>query len=179
MVDPIATRRWLYWVLLIAVSMFIVFIKILPLNVTAGRWPGPDLLIGFAYVWVLRRPDYVPAPLLAIILLISDLIFMRPPGLSAAIGVIGLEFLRSRSQFSRDLPFLFEWAMVGAVLAVSSLINRVILAIFVVGQPSFGLEMMQLSATILIYPLIVAFSTYVLGVRKVAPGQVDQLGHRI
>lgn len=162
-----------------AIFLLILFIKILPLNVMAGRWPGPEWLIAFAYAWVLRRPDYIPALLLAALLLMSDFIFMRPPGLSAALGVLGLEFLRSRSQFSRDLPFVVEWVMVGGVLTAISVINRVVLSIFVVAQPNFGLDLIQLVVTILFYPLIVAISTYILGVRKVAPGEVDQLGHRI
>lgn len=179
MVDSITTRRWIYWSLLVAIFLFILFVKILPLNVSAGRWPGPDWLIAFSFAWVLRRPDYIPALLLASLLLMSDFIFMRPPGLSAALGVLGLEFLRSRSQFSRDLPFVVEWVMVGSVLAAISVANRIILSIFVVTQPNFGLDMIHLLITVLFYPLIVAVSTFILGVRKVAPGEVDQLGHRI
>lgn len=179
MIDPILRGRWLYWAILVGISVLILFAKILPLNVSAGRLPGPDLLIAFTFAWVLRRPDYVPALLVAAILLVFDLILLRPPGLLAGLGVIGLEFLRSRSQFSRDLPFVFEWAMVGGVLIAISLTNRVILTIFVVSQPSFGLDMLQFSATTAIYPIIVGFSARILGVRKVAPGEVDQLGHRI
>ncbi len=179
MANPIVTQRWTYWSILVAISLVILFVKILPLNVAAGRWPGPDWLIAFAFAWVLRRPDYTPALLIAALLLLSDFVFMRPPGLSTALGVIGLEFLRTRSQFSRDLPFIIEWAMVGGVLAAISLTTRVVLAVFVVSQPSFGLDMIQLTATVLFYPVIVAISTYVLGVRKVALGEVDQLGHRI
>ncbi|MGR3659677.1 MAG: rod shape-determining protein MreD [Paracoccaceae bacterium] len=177
--DPISTRRWVYWLILSAIWLSILFVKILPLNLSAGRWPGPDLLLAFAFAWVLRRPDYVPALLLALLILMSDFLFMRPPGLMAALAVMGLEFLRSRAQFSRDLPFLVEWAMVAGVVVALVLVNRVILLIFVISQPSFGLDMIQVTATILFYPVVVAISSYILGVRKVAPGEVDQLGHRI
>ena len=155
------------------------FVQILPLDLSAGRWPGPDLLVAIAFVWVLRRPNYVPVLLVGVTILIADLLFLRPPGLWAGLVVLGLEFLRSREQLSRDLPFLFEWMLVAGVLATMSVACRIILTIFVVAQPSFGLTVIQLLATILYYPLVVLASRYVFGVRKVAPGEVDQLGHAI
>jgi len=91
MANPIATQRWTYWAILVAISLVILFVRILPLNVTAGRWPGPDWLMAFAFAWVLRRPDYTPALLLAALLLLSDFIIMRPPRLTAALGMVGLE----------------------------------------------------------------------------------------
>lgn len=179
MIDPLTTRRLAYWSILIAIWLVVLFLKILPLDLTAGRWPAPDLVLAFAFAWALRRPDYVPTLLFALLMLISDFIFMRPPGLFAALTVIGLEFLRSRSQFSRDLPFLVEWAMVSSVFVALVLVNRIILAIFVVSQPNYALDMLQIGATVLFYPIAVAISSYILGIRKVAPGEVDQLGHRI
>ena len=179
MVDPVTSQRWAYWTLLSAIAAFLLFAKLVPLDLSAGKWPGPDWIIAISFAWVLRRRDYVPTLLLAVILLIFDLLLMRPPGLWAALALIGLEFLRSRSALSRDLPFLFEWALVSVVMAVMTLANRLILAIFVVGQPGLGKDLLLLSATVLVYPLVVVISARVLGVRKVAPGEVDQLGHRL
>ena len=42
---------------------------------------GPDLLIAFAFAWSLRRPEYVPSLLLALLFLLADLLLQRPPGL--------------------------------------------------------------------------------------------------
>lgn len=177
MVDPITSRRWLYRLLFLAISGVIVFFQLLPLDLTAGRWPGPDLTVVFAFAWVLRRPDFIPVALAAMVFLAMDFLFMRPPGLWAGLVVLGLEFLRSREPQSRDLPFLVEWAMVSGVLVAMTLAARLVQMIFVVGQPSFGLVTLQLAASILSYPIVVSASRMIFGIRKIAPGEVDQLGH--
>lgn len=179
MAEALVNRRWFYWLLLVGLALTILFLKLLPLNVQPGRWPGPMWLLTFSYCWVLRRPDYVPTFLLAVLLFLSDLMFMRPPGLLTALSILGLEFLRSRAQYSRDLPFLFEWGLVACVFSALLVSYRLLLAIFVVPQPTLAFEVLQLGVTILFYPVIALISTYILGVRKVAPGEVDQLGHRI
>lgn len=179
MVNPIIARRVLFWGILLAISAFIIFMRILPLGMPTEHWPGPDWTIAISFAWVLRRPNYVPVFLFAFILLLSDMIYLRPPGLWAGLGVIGLEFLRGRAQFSRELPFLIEWAMVAGVLLIMMLANRTILAVFLVGQNSFAMDSLQLVATIVVYPLIVIISALFLGVRQVVPGEVDQFGHRL
>ncbi|MBV1869068.1 MAG: rod shape-determining protein MreD [Marinosulfonomonas sp.] len=179
MVDPVTSQRWGHWILLSAISAFVLFTRLIPLDLSAGMWPGPDWIVAISFAWVLRRRDFVPTPLLAIILLIFDLMLMRPPGLWAALAICGLEFLRSRSVLSRDLPFLLEWALVSIVLVAMTIANRLILAVFVTGQPEVGKDALLLTATILVYPLVVLISSRVLGVSKVAPGEVDKLGHRL
>lgn len=171
------TRRMLYWGVLTVLALVILFLKILPLNLLPGRLPGPLWLLPFTYCWVLRRPEYVPAPLVAGLLLINDFMFMQPPGLMAALGVIGLEFLRTRAPHSRDIPFLFEWAMIAGVLVAIALVNHFVLALFVLTQPSVAMESMQLGTTVVFYPVIVGISTYILGVRRAAPGELDQLSN--
>ena len=156
------TRRMLYWGVLTMLALVILFLKILPLNLLPGR---------------LRRPEYVPVPLVAGLLLIYDFMFMQPPGLMAALGVIGLEFLRSRAPYSRDIPFLFEWAMIAGVLFAIALVSHFILAIFVLTQPSIAMESMQLGTTVVFYPVIVGISTYIFGVRRATPGELDQLSN--
>lgn len=173
------TRRMFYWGLFALIAATLLFIRLLPLDLTAGTWPGPHWIVAIGYSWVLRRPNFIPVVLFALVMLINDLMLMRPPGLWTGLSVIGLEFLRARAQFSRELPFLIEWAMVSGVLAALMISNRVILAIFIVPQPILGLDMILLLGTILLYPLVVFVSSFGLGVRKVAPGAVDDLGHRI
>jgi len=177
MVDPITSRRWFYRLLFLLISAMVVFFELLPLDLTAGRWPGPDVVVAFTFAWVLRRPDFIPVALVAVVSLTMDMLFLRPPGLWAGLVVMGSEFLRSREPNSRDLPFLVEWVMVSGVLIAMTLAARLILLIFVVTQPSFGLITLQLAVTILCYPIAVAISRMIFGIRKIAPGEVDQLGH--
>jgi rod shape-determining protein MreD len=179
MIDQLIVRLWMFRFLFLATACLILFIKILPIDFAAGRWPAPDFLVALAFAWVLRRDEYVPTLLIALIALATDFLFQRPPGLWAAITVVGLEFLRNRKQLNRELPFLFEWGMVSAVVVVMALVNRVFLAIFVVDLPALGLMSIGVVGTILCYPLVVLTSHYIFGVRKIAPGEVDQLGHRI
>lgn len=179
MVDPVTSRRISYWGLFLLIWLVILLIRILPVDIGAGGWPGPNWTMLLAFAWVLRRQNFVPVFLVALTLILDDLIFMRPPGLWAALSLIGLEFLRGRSQFSRELPFLFEWAMVASVIFAVMLANRVVLAVFVITQPALHLDVFYLVITIATYPLIVMISSQLLGVRQVAPGQVDQMGHPI
>ena len=104
---------------------------------------------------------------------------MRPPGLWALIVLIGTEFLRSREALTRDLPFGLEWAMVGAVIAAMALANWLVLALFMVPQIALGPVLMQFLSTLVAYPVVVALSHVFFGLRKVAPGEVDALGHRL
>lgn len=179
MVDPVSRRQWSFRGLFALLTAAVVFVQILPINIGAEPLPGPDILTLLAFAWVMRRPDFVPVSLVALVMLFTDVLFMRPLGLWAGLVVIGLEFLRARQPFSRDLPFLVEWMMVAAVLFAMTLMNALILAIFVVEQPAEGAVFLRVIVSILCYPLVVAVSRYVFGVRKVAPGEVDELGHRI
>ena len=179
MVDPITARRISYWGLFVLIWLVILLIRVLPVDISAGGWPGPNWTILLAFSWVLRRPNFVPVLLIAIVLLIEDMIFMRPPGLASGLGLIGLEFLRGRAQFSRELPFMFEWGMVATTIFGLMVLHRLILSIFVITQPSLALDIIYFVITIATYPLIVMISSRLLGVRQAAPGEVDQFGHPI
>ena len=179
MAEPMVTRRLQFRLLFGLLAFGIVFVRLLPLDAGAGRLPGPDLLVCLAFAWVLRRPAYVPVWLIAAVMLMADILFMRPLGLWTACVVLGSEFLRAREPYSRDLPFLLEWMVVSVVISAMTLGYMIVLAVFAVGQPALGLSLIQMIATILAYPVVVLFSTSVIGLRKVAPGEVDQLGRKL
>jgi rod shape-determining protein MreD len=179
MAEAIATRRVFWRSVFVALALLVAFVRLLPLGDGAGGVPGPDLLVALALAWAVRRPDYVPVVLLAALMLMADFLFMRPPGLWAAITVIGVEFLRSRETLFRDLPFLVEWGMVALLLLAMTLANAFVLLVLMVDQPTLGLTLLQLIATILAYPLVVAVTVLALGLRRAAPGEVDDRGHRL
>lgn len=179
MIDPITLERWLYRLLFVGLAIVTIFFAILPLNLGSERLPRPDVMLLFALAWVLRRPDYLPAVLAAAVFLAEDLLFMRPPGLWAALSLLAVEFLRSREPIWRDLPFLFEWAMVAAVLMAMTLVQMATLGLFMVDQPPAGARFLQLSLSILSYPLVTALTRFALQVTKPAPGEVDALGHKL
>lgn len=179
MSDAAPSHKWAYWLLFLALVVIIVFARLIPLQTTPSNWAMPDLLICFCFAWVLRRPDYMPTLLIAAVMLTTDFLFMRPPGLMAALVVLGAEFLRARNHVLRELPFSLEWGMVVGVITGIMVANRVILIFVMSPRPPLGLSLFQLLITLAAYPVVVAISRYGLGIRKLSPGEVDALGHRI
>ncbi|MBT8458039.1 MAG: rod shape-determining protein MreD [Boseongicola sp.] len=178
MADTSHAGRWTYRGVFLALAALVVFAKLLPLHPGPGRFPGPDILILMACAWVVRRPDYLPVSMVAAVFLIADLLFMRPPGLWSALAVVGLEALRRRSINLRDSGFLTEWLTIAVIITGMFLANALALAVFVVDQPGLGLTLIRLITTILVYPIVVVLAARAVGLRKIAPGEVDRLGHR-
>ena len=172
------TSLWMYRALFVALFVAVAFVQLLPLEMGPGQIPGPDILMLLAFSWVVMRPDYVPVFLIAAIFFVADLLFMRPLGLWTALVVLGTEFLRNRSFTLRDTPFPIEWLMVSGVIVAVFLANMLALGLFAVIQPSLGLTLIGLIATILAYPLVVILAGRAFGLRKIVPGEVDRLGHR-
>lgn len=142
-------------------------------------WPWPDLLLSVVCVWALRRPDLVPAVVIAGVFLTADLLFQQPPGLWAALVLILTELLRSRSNGMRSLPFAIEWLTVTLGIVVITVINRLILALVDAEQSGLALSMTQMILTCAIYPVVAVLAHFVFGVSRPAPGEVDALGHRL
>ncbi len=178
MADALPVGRWRYRLLFAGIACFLFFVQLLPLNPGPGGFPGPDVLLLLAIAWVLRQPDFVPVILIAAIFLMADILFMRPLGLWTALVVLGLEFLRARSVAMRDWSFIVEWLMVAGTITAIFIANTLILTIFLVDDTSLGLVLIHLIATILAYPLVVILGARAMGLRKIAPGEVDVLGHR-
>ncbi|WP_299966638.1 rod shape-determining protein MreD [uncultured Roseobacter sp.] len=157
----------------------ILFFHLLPLETTPQRWVGPDLLLGFACAWSLRRPEYVPILALAGLFLLADLLLQRPPGLWAALALLGCESLKARARGLRDTGFTGEWLSVCIVLAAVTIGYRAGLMVTLVDLPSFGLTAIELVMTILFYPLVVAVTHGLMRVRKPVPGDLDGSGARL
>lgn len=145
---------------------------------TRRIWVGPDLLIAFAFAWSLRRPEYVPALLLAAVFLLSDLLLQRPPGLWALLALLACNNLSTRSRSLRDSTFGAEWIAVSILLVGILLANRIVLSILLVQPPQFRLSLLELGMTILVYPAVVFITRSVMRVRRAAPGELDSLGGR-
>lgn len=168
---------WLgLWLVIVCLAMFL---RILPLDLTAGGWPRPDLLLALTLGWVLRRPAHLPAVAIGMVWLVEDLLTLRPPGLWALMVVAGTEFLRRRHAMVREIGFLLEWGMVAGVMVAMWLGQRLILVIVMVPQPPLDLSLIQLFGTVLCYPLAIGLLHFVLRVRKPAIGEVDALGRKL
>jgi len=165
---------WYFRTLLVLLIGVITFVLMLPLSTLPVAFPGPDVALVLVFAWVLRRPEYVPAPVVAVVFFLIDMLFQNPPGLRAALVVLGLEFLRRRAG-ANDRPFLVEWGLVVGVLAAILLAERLVLSILLVEQVSFGKAVIRFLMSALIYPLIAGITVFVFRVRQVMPGEADAL----
>ncbi|SDX11680.1 rod shape-determining protein MreD [Ruegeria halocynthiae] len=164
--DRSASYLWVKRSLYVALSVFVLFLHLLPLDAKPDRLPFPDVLIALTYAWVLRRPEYVPILMIAIVMFTADLLLQRPPGLLAALVVLGAAYLHSAAVGMKDTGFVSEWTTVGAVITVVFVLNRLILAILSVQQATLGPVVAQVVLTIAIYPVMVLFSQSAFGVRR-------------
>jgi rod shape-determining protein MreD len=165
-----------WWMLFSLIVLASIILRLLPLGMNPGRLPGPDLVMCLACAWVLRRPAFVPVFLIAGLVLIEDMLLMRPPGLWAAMMVLGTEILRTRAQFSRELSFVGEWIMVSAVMLAMILGQRLLLAVMFLPQPGFGVDMIGFGFSVMTYPVIVGITRLAFGLHKPATGEVDAMG---
>ena len=177
--DLSLTRLWAMRGAFLLLTLVILFFQLLPLDTTPRQWAGPDLLICFACAWSLRRPEYVPAASLALAFLLSDLLLQRPPGLWALLALLGCENIKSRGRTLRDASFATEWLTIGTIIVLITLAERLGLALALAPVPSLTLSLSELVMTLLFYPLIVAVTHWLMGVRKTAPGDLDARGQRV
>lgn len=164
------------FLLLFALALFF---RLLPLNTAGPSLPRPDLMLCMVMAWVLRRPTDLPLPVIGLVFLIEDLFMLRPPGLWALAVLAGTEFLRRRHAVAREITLPLEWALVSAVMLVTLITYRIVLAIVMVPQPPLDLSLLGLAVTVLCYPLVVLFLHYGLRIRKPAPGELDELGRKL
>ncbi len=169
----------LYRGLFLGLGLVVLFYHLLPFGLGRSGWPGPDILTALIMAWVMRRPDFAPVLAIAALAFLADLLFLKPLGLWAAIMVVGTEFLRRREPVYRELPFFSEWLLVSVVLSAMTVANALILGLFGVSQPGFGLVLIQLIVTLLVYPLAAGFSAFAMGVRKLTPAEAEKMRRRI
>ena len=166
MADRLIPRAWWMRTAFVLIAGVILFGALLPLGAGAGRMPGPDILTALAFAWVLRRPDYVPVWILAAVLFVADIVTMRPPGLWAALTVLGIETARSRTGTWADMPFLLELTVVGLILTAVTVANAALSAIFFVDQPPLHHTVIRLFATMCFYPLVVLITDSVFRIKR-------------
>lgn len=196
-----STQRLLHISLFVGLAALLTLFRLLPLQNFAGDvelgagpnsnlpvpgglfdyslWPGPDWMLCLTLAWVVRRPDLLPAPLVVAYFLFEDLLLHRPPGLGAFVVLLGTEFLRTRVQVLRGAGFWLEYLTVTVVMVVTFLVYRALLAIVMVPLPPLDLSFVQLAGSVVVYPLVVAFTHWVLRLRKPATGELDGLGQKL
>lgn len=171
-------RLWSMRAAFVGVALLILLFDLLPLQTLPRGWAGPDLLFCLAMAWSVRRPNYVPTPLLGAVFLLADLLLSRPPGLAAALMLLACFDLRTRMRRLRDSGFAAEWVRATFLIVSVAVAYRIVLALLLVPVPPLALSAFQTVATALCYPLAVGLSVMVFGVRVSAPGGLDSRGQR-
>lgn len=174
---PLTSPRhvWSYRILFVALCLVVISFKMLPLGLDEYGLPGPDLLLALTLAWLLRQPAVVPLGAILVVFLLADFLFQRPPGLWTLLVIVVSESLRRRRLTMTEFPFLVEWsAFAGAVLTMIVL-NRLLLWVLMVELPSLGLELAHAIVTAAIYPLVVAVSKFLFGLRKIGPAEAEAL----
>ncbi|RCW83401.1 rod shape-determining protein MreD [Paracoccus lutimaris] len=166
MIEPLRRQRMLGQALFVLLFLAILFWRLVPMAPGRVFWPGPDLSLCLAMVWVLRRPDQVPVLTIGLIFLIEDIILLRPIGLWAAVMVIGTEAARKREAGWRELPFMVEWLRVAILMAVMMAGYRFPMAVFFLPLPPLGQVILQYIATIAAYPLVAGLAGWLFGLPR-------------
>ena len=196
MIDAASREVWVHRALFLAIALGLLFWRLLPLplansaqcgaeqsfclaRVWIERLPGPDLLLCIIFAWTMRRPDYLPVVLIAAVVLLEDLLLMRPPGLWTALVLLASEFVRGRVALTRELNFAVEWLLVTGLMFAVMLIYRLVFAVVLLPQPGIGFALAQLIWSVLCYPAVVFLSRVVLDLQKPAMGEVDAYGRRL
>lgn len=177
MAERTDSRTWINRGVFIALAFLFVIIELVPHDMRPPAWAGPDMLLAVTLVWVARKPSYLPVIVIAAFFLMTDFLFMRPPGLWAALVVILTEVIRRQNHEFRNMPFFAEWGTIAMGIVAITVINRVVLAIVMLPQASFALTLSQMAATILVYPVVLVAAHLVFGVTRTAPGETGSKGH--
>ncbi|APX13529.1 rod shape-determining protein MreD [Tateyamaria omphalii] len=173
-----STRLWTMRIAFSMLVLMILFLHLLPLQTATGGLIWPDFLLLFALAWSVRRPDYVPAALLAALFLMADLLLQRPPGLWALLALIACEQMKGQSRSLRDASLAAEMMSAALWIVGIGLAYRIILAVMVVDVPPLGPAVIQILVTAMTYPLVVAITHALMRVRKPTPGDIDGKGVR-
>jgi len=169
-------RFWTMRLAFTGLALMLLLAHLLPMQTTPRAWGGPDLLLCFALVWSARRPEFVPLMLLATLFLLADFLLSRPPGLAAALMLMGCAQMRSRGRTLRDNGFGAEWMHAAIIVAAIYIAQRFAFFLFLLPMPQLSLSISQAVATMACYPLLVLVSAVFFGVRMAAPRDFDAIG---
>lgn len=173
------SQIWMGRAIFVVLCLGLVFVQLLPLDARPETLPWPDLLLLITLVWVARRPDFAPVFVIGLVFFLTDLLFLRPPGLWTALVLLASEAIRSRALRLRSAPIVVEWGTIATAIIIVTLTYRMILITALTETPPLGLTLLQMIMTLLAYPIVALMAHFLFRVSRPAPGAVDSLGHRL
>ena len=160
------TRILAYNLLFVAAAFLLLTIQMMPHVPIVGPLYEPDLIFCLMAAWLLRHPEYLSAVVIVVSVLVSELLFLQPLGLWAALMLLASEFFRSTADRVRFLPFGYEWLIVMTAYAAAAIAYSFLLALTLVPGPDAKTVALQLFATAVAYPLVVATTNLLFRIRK-------------
>ncbi|EBA13434.1 hypothetical protein [Roseobacter sp. CCS2] len=176
MAEQMDRKIWVQGGVFLALAFVLIVVDLVPLDMRPSLWVSPDLLLATTLAWVVRKPTYVPVLVIALLFLMTDFLFMRPPGLWAALVVILSEVLRRQHREFRNMPLLVEWGTVAVGIIAITIVNRIVLAIVVSPQAPLGLTLIEMIATILVYPIVLLVAHFIFGISRISRGEIGSKG---
>ena len=176
MAEQTDSKTWVRRGVFVLLAFALIVVDLVPLDMRPSLWVSPDLLLATTLVWVVRKPNYVPVLVVAVFMLMTDFLFMRPPGLWAALVVILTEVIRRQNRDFRNMPLLVEWGTIAFGILAITIANRIVLAIVMAPQAPLALTLIEIIATILAYPLVLFVAHVIFGVTRTSPGEVGSRG---
>ena len=170
------SKTWTNRLIFVALAFVLIVIDLVPLDMRPSLWAPPDVLLAATLAWVARKPSYVPVFVIAAIMLLADFLFLRPPGLWAALVVVLSETIRRQHREFRNMPLLAEWGTIAFGIAAITLVNRVVLAVVMAPQAPLAPTLIEMVATILVYPIVLIAAHFIFGVTRTARGEVGNKG---
>ena len=170
-----ALKGLIYPVIFIFISTLFLFLRLLPIDLIARNWAFPDFLICFMLAWSMRKPEAIPAILIALIFLLEDFLFQRPPGLYAALALLACEWSKRQALSAEEFPFLIEWLV--AIISIFALFvsYRLLLYLSFTALPPLRLGLFELFGTIISYPAAVGICRYILRMRSPRSNSLDKI----
>ncbi|MEY3005517.1 MAG: hypothetical protein RLZZ491_2693 [Pseudomonadota bacterium] len=164
---------WGYRALFLGLCGAVITVKMLPLSLDATGLPGPDLLLALTLAWLLRQPAVVPIGSIVLVFLLADILFQRPPGLWTLLVVGASESLRQRRLSMTEFTFFLEWSAFGGAVFALFFLERLGLWLLMVDLPPLGLVIAHAIVTAAVYPVVVAVSKFLFGLRKIGAAQAE------
>ena len=165
MAEPKASGVWKLRATFVGVVMVLLFVRLLPLQTTPSTISGPDIIMALIFCLSLQRPDAVPSVLIGVVILIEDMFLQRPPGLMAALIILGSAWLKLTASQTQDRNWIKDWWMSALAMIASTVVMRIVLTLALVPRPPALLHYTQLASTILVFPIVVFVTYYVLQIR--------------
>ncbi|MFS4437507.1 hypothetical protein ACMA5I_04745 [Paracoccaceae bacterium GXU_MW_L88] len=136
-------------------------IALLPLDLTTGGVPMPDLAFVLIAAMVIRRPAQIPLISVILLAFFGDLIIPRPFGPHAIAVILASEFLRGRLEGRNDLSLLLEWALVAATFAALIVFVQLMLSVTGIPLPPPRVMLKWWLLTVMAYPFMVALAALI------------------